>query len=142
MKERFDNSILISRIASMCDVRGTSVNKMLIESEAGASTVDNLKKGSAPAVYKLVKIADYLDTSTDYLLGRTDKPDMTINVNQTGRNIVSSPINAVNNAEKPQNEMTAELIKIFETMSFTDKIKIMNFVLELKTKTSPDSGEE
>lgn len=142
MKERFDNSILISRIASMCDVRGTSVNKMLIESKAGASTVDNLKKGSAPTVYKLVKIADYLEISTDYLLGRTDKPDMTINVNQTGRTIVSSPINAVNNAEKPSNEMTAELVKIFEAMSFSDKIKIMNFVLELKTKTSPDSGEE
>ena len=55
---------------------------------------------------------------------------------------MSSPINAFNNAEKPSNEMTAELVKIFEAMSFSDKIKIMNFVLELKTKTSPDSGEE
>lgn len=145
MKESFDNSILISRITSMCNVRGTSVNRMLLESKAGTSTVDNLKKGSAPAVYKLVKIADYLETSIDYLLGRIDKPDMTINVNQKGRNIVSSPINAVNNAEKTRSEMTTELIRIFETMSFTDKIKIMNFVIELnesKTKNSPKSSED
>ena len=62
---------------------------------------------------------------------------MTINVNQTGKNIVSSPINAVNNAEKPSNEMTAELVKMFETMSFSDKMKVMNFVLELNEKNKP-----
>lgn len=99
-------------------------------------------KGNIPNGETLIALSDYFKCSVDYLLGRTDKPDMTINVNQTGRTIVSSPINAVNNAEKPSNEMTAELVKIFEAMSFSDKIKIMNFVLELKTKTSPDSGEE
>ena len=99
-------------------------------------------KGNIPNGETLIALSDYFKCSVDYLLGRTDKPDMTINVNQTGRTIVSSPINAFNNAEKPSNEMTAELVKIFEAMSFSDKIKIMNFVLELKAKTSPDSGEE
>lgn len=99
-------------------------------------------KGNIPNGETLIALSDYFGCSVDYLLGRTDEPNMTINVNQTGRTIVSSPINAVNNAEKPSNEMTAELVKIFEAMSFSDKIKIMNFVLELKTKTSPDSGEE
>ena len=99
-------------------------------------------KGNIPNGETLIALSDYFGCSVDYLLGRTDEPNMTINVNQTGKNIVSSPINAVNNAEKPSNEMTAELVKIFEAMSFSDKIKIMNFVLELKTKTSPDSGEE
>ena len=99
-------------------------------------------KGNIPNGETLIALSDYFKCSVDYLLGRTDKPDMTINVNQTGRTIVSSPINAFNNAEKPSNEMTAELVKIFEAMVFSDKMKVMNFVLELKTKTSPDSGEE
>lgn len=61
MKEKSNNSVLISRITSMCSNRQISVNKMLLESGAGTSTVDNLKKGSSPTTY----------------LGRTDNPSMT-----------------------------------------------------------------
>lgn len=43
MKEKSNNSVLISRITSMCSNRQISVNKMLLESGAGTSTVDNLK---------------------------------------------------------------------------------------------------
>lgn len=130
-----------SRLIREFEKRGVKPYKILPKIGLSKNTLDSANK-SMPKADTLAKIADYFGCSVDYLLGRTDKPDMTINVNQTGRTIVSSPINAFNNAEKPSNEMTAELVKIFEAMSFSDKIKIMNFVLELKTKTSPDSGEE
>ena len=56
---------------------------------------------------------------------------MSITVTQTGRVIEASPINAVNNAEQPPNEMTAELVKIFESLDFKKKMEVMNFVLDL-----------
>ena len=85
-----------------------------------------------PNIENLVKIANFLNCTTDYLLGRTDKPDMTITVNQTGEIIEASPINAINNAGQPSSEMTAELVKMFETLDFSNKMKVMNYVINLK----------
>ena len=32
--------------------------------------------GSVPSAENLIKLADYFDVSVDYLLGRTDKPEV------------------------------------------------------------------
>ena len=125
-----------SRLIREFEKRGVKPYRILPDIGLSKNTLDSANK-SMPKADTLAKIADYFGCSVDYLLGRTDEPNMTINVNQTGKNIVSSPINAVNNAEKPSNEMTAELVKMFETMSFSDKMKVMNFVLELNEKNKP-----
>lgn len=140
---KYNAQIVKERVKQLQKQKGIkNSDEMMEELEINVNAIRQMSDKKGIGCFALAKIADRLETTTDYLLGRIDKPDMTINVNQTGRTIVSSPINAVNNAEKPSNEMTAELVKIFEAMSFSDKIKIMNFVLELKTKTSPISGEE
>ncbi len=64
------------RIKELCDMKGISINKMLIESGAGARTYHNMLAGSYPSMDKAAKIADYLDCSIDYLLGRTDVPEV------------------------------------------------------------------
>lgn len=99
------------------------LNKNTINSSANSKMGLNAKA--------LFDISNLLNCSTDYLLGRTDNPDMTITVNQTGEHIEASPINAINNAGGSHNEMTNELIKIFESMNFSNKMKVMNYVLEL-----------
>lgn len=60
---------IIDRIQQACAKNGVTINKMGIESGAGKSAVDNIKKGSMPASDKLAKMADYLHCSVDYLLG-------------------------------------------------------------------------
>ena len=105
---------------------------MLKELGIGKSTVYAMTDNKGIGCFALAKIADRLDCSVDYLLGRTDKPDMTITVNQTGEIIEASPINAINNAGQPLSEMTAELVKMFEAMDFSNKMKVMNFVIDLK----------
>lgn len=64
--------VLADRIKGLCDQRGVSTNKMLIDSGAGARTYHNILAGSAPSSDKLTKIADYLNVSVDYLLGRSE----------------------------------------------------------------------
>lgn len=54
------------------------VSKKALSDEIGTSidTINNWKNGnSTPTAIKLSLIADYLDCSVDYLLGRTDNPD-------------------------------------------------------------------
>ena len=62
--------ITAERIKELCDKRNISINKMLTESGAGARTYHNILSGSHPSADKITKIAEYLDCSVDYLLGR------------------------------------------------------------------------
>jgi hypothetical protein len=51
------------------------VKKMLGDVNLGLNTMSNMKS-SMPKADNLAKIADYLNCSVDYLLGRTNNPDM------------------------------------------------------------------
>ena len=88
-----------------------------------------------PKADTLAIIADYLETTTDYLLGRSDIPDINISVTQTDNIIESSQIGVVNTPEKNAptkelDEMTAELLEIFQSLDFKKKVKVMNFILK------------
>lgn len=65
-----------NRIKELCDKNNISINKMLTESGAGARTYHNILAGSHPSTDKASKIADYFNVSVDYLLGRTDNPEV------------------------------------------------------------------
>ena len=52
------------------------MNKMLIESKAGERLYYNIKSGSEPSADKIEKIADYFNVSVDYILGRTNNPEI------------------------------------------------------------------
>lgn len=122
--EKFMYLLQINNLTAYKVSKGTGISQGLMnEYKNGIKT---------PNIENLVKIANFLNCTTDYLLGRTDKPDMTITVNQTGEIIEASPINAINNAGQPSSEMTAELVKMFESMDFSNKMKVMNFVIDLK----------
>jgi len=72
----YNAQILISRLEKRISIRGTSATKALDESGAGKDMIANLKKGQTPTVSKVQAIADYLGCSVDYLLGRTDNPEV------------------------------------------------------------------
>ena len=62
------------RIKSVAKSKNISVKKLLEEVGLGFNTMSNMKT-SMPKADNLAKIADYLDCSVDYLLGRTDNPE-------------------------------------------------------------------
>lgn len=49
---------------------------MLAECELGKNTVTKMSNGTDILTKNFAKIADYLDCSVDYLLGRTDVPEV------------------------------------------------------------------
>ena len=53
-----------------------SKNKLLQNVQLNKSVFDNMKKGQIPSIDKIHIIADYLDCSIDYLVGRTDIPEV------------------------------------------------------------------
>ena len=69
------SSEIAERIKLIAKSKGLTVSTVLKEVNLGRNTMANFKT-SMPKADNLAKIADYLDCSIDYLMGRTDDPDL------------------------------------------------------------------
>lgn len=112
--------------------RNCSVSKMLNAVGLGRNTMSHLDNGSMIKADSLGKIADYLDVSVDYLLGREEKNATNINTTNNSQ-IDNSTVIGVSN-EKQYDETANELILVFKELSFSDKAKVMSLVAELSEK--------
>lgn len=60
-------------IKSLAKLKGVSISKLLLDCELNKNALYTMQSnGYFPRVEALAKIADYLDISVDYLLGRTE----------------------------------------------------------------------
>ena len=66
---------LAIKIKETAKIKNIVIKQMLIDCELGSNTMSALYHGKSIAFDSLAKIADYLDCSVDYLLGRTDNPN-------------------------------------------------------------------
>ena len=71
----FTSSQIADRIKQAAHTRGVLVKDLLVDCNLSKNTLSTMKSGgSFPRIEALVAIADKLDCSVDYLLGRTDDP--------------------------------------------------------------------
>ena len=72
----FTPSEIAKKIKQCAKEHGITVKYLLQQAGVGEKLVSNMsgKNGSYPQSDKLVKIADYLNVSVDYLLGISDNP--------------------------------------------------------------------
>ena len=82
-----------------------SKNKLLSNASLNKSVFDNMKKGTIPSVDKIHRIADYLDVSVDFILGRTETTKV-VNVPDKIIDIVSAQYN-----KNPKKFISDEFIK-------------------------------
>ncbi len=66
---------IANRIKTRAKEMNVNIGDMLTSCELGINTVSKLAKGTDILTRNFAKIADYLDCSVDYLLGRTDNPE-------------------------------------------------------------------
>ena len=71
----YNSANVAERIRAMLRIRKSTAKKMLKELGLGENMM-TMMRTSMPKADNLAKIADYLDCSVDYLLGRTDVPEM------------------------------------------------------------------
>lgn len=72
----YNTQEIVTLLEAIASVKKISINKLLQESGLDKNVIYRMKaQNQMPSVDKIVKIADYLDCSVDYLLGRTDIPD-------------------------------------------------------------------
>lgn len=72
----YESTIVAETIKKSAKSNSVQLKDMLIELELNKNTLSNMYKGSMLKADSLARIADYLDCSVDYLLGRTDNPEV------------------------------------------------------------------
>ncbi len=61
-------------IKKMLIDKKTTAKNMCEQCNLGINTISNIRRGDVKSIETFYIIADYLDCSVDYLLGRTDNP--------------------------------------------------------------------
>ncbi len=73
----YNAQVCLERILIMQKKKGFRyVSTMLRDADIPVSTIDNIKQGKRPSIDRIMELADYFDCSIDYLVGRTDVPEV------------------------------------------------------------------
>ena len=64
------------KIKHLCKSKKIPMENMLTECNLGVNAIRQINDTKGMASFSLAKIADYLGCSVDYLLGRTDNPEV------------------------------------------------------------------
>lgn len=67
---------IANRIKARLKNQNINMKTMLSDLDMGINSISEFSKGKQMSCISLAKIADYLGCSVDYLLGRTDKPEI------------------------------------------------------------------
>ena len=83
----------------LCTERGTTPTEVCHSIGLAGSAATKWKSGAIPRDTTLQKIADYFETSTSYLLGLTDEPNVVLS-EQVINNLAESIQNIVDDLDK------------------------------------------
>ena len=72
----YESTNIAETIKKTAKTRNIQLKDMLIELHLNKNTLSNMYNGSMLKGDSLARIADYLSCSVDYLLGRTDNPEV------------------------------------------------------------------
>ncbi|HBM99274.1 MAG TPA: hypothetical protein DD413_07580 [Ruminococcus sp.] len=126
-----DFSCIISRANSICETKGID-KRIYTKSGAGKDFVSNIKKGSAPSIEKVYALADYLDCSVDYLLGRTDNPQShknssSVSVGSVQGNSGAIGVgNTVTNPAAPLDEHQKLLLELYNKLPPIEQVELIS----------------
>lgn len=127
---------IVERIKKVAQEKKIAVKTVLNDVGLNYNTMSNLK-ASFPRADNLAKIADYLDCSVDYLLGRTDNPQAhksgtAVSVGDVSGNSGAIGVgNTVTNSAALLDEQTAEMLEVYKKLSPLNRAKLRVYADEL-----------
>lgn len=113
-----DTSIFATRVRALMEQKGLSSSELADQADLARSAMTQFFAGDRkPSADALVKLADMLDASTDYILGRSDESEL---------------------ADLFQHEKIRELVRLFIQLSVTDQERVTEMI-RLMVKTTPEN---
>lgn len=130
MYKSSDLAIKIKEVAQSKDVK---LKEMWESCGLGSNTMSSLNHEKKIAFDSLAKVADYLEVSVDYLLGRSEQPTQTINNQESNKGIQAHTYNA-GAEERKLDDVSEELLKEFKKLSLKDKGEAIRIICEMAEK--------
>ena len=132
----YDTVKIAQTIKETAKSKNIVLKNMLEECGMNKNAISTMiSRGSVPQADNLAKIADYLEVSVDYLLGRTDQPNGFIN-NENGFKSInvngSVGNNSINNNYAELDKHDRELLEEYNKLSLKNKAKVINLIAELE----------
>lgn len=117
---------------NLCVLNNIKPNTVCKDLNLSNATATHWKNGVIPKGDVLMKIADYFGCSVDYLLGRTENPNITVNGDNNGIQAIKGDVHISTAERRNENKdnFTKEFIMAFESLSFSDKAEVINLVLQ------------
>lgn len=127
-------------IEMLAESKEISVTKILLDLEMNQNMLFTMKnKGCLPRTENLTKFAEYFDVSIDYLLGRTDVPEINTGHQHIKTGNIGNGNENVDNSIKigisEPNKIVQKIMMEIQDLDFSDMVKAMNFIAELKSKS-------
>ena len=136
MYKSYSSSDIAQNIRVIAKSKKIQLKQMFHDLGLTESTLTNFKT-SMPKIDTLTKIANYLDVSIDYLLDRdvsSKTVDKSFKSNIQGDNNGNVGYN-INKADELQIDgLSKEMISEFEQLGYSDKVKVMSLIAELREK--------
>ncbi|MDE6021466.1 MAG: helix-turn-helix domain-containing protein [Ruminococcus sp.] len=128
---------VVQRIKDLARQKGIKTSEMLIACELSKNALSSMgNRGSWIQANSLAKIADYLNVSVDYLLGRSETPRIVIsgsNINQ--QNIGgNASANITPDTKKSLDSISEKFMEIFNNLPFEEQLAVMNIAVEKSKK--------
>ena len=134
----YNSSILIERVSELCKEKNISINQMLKEANLSISVIDNIKRNRIPSIDKIDALATFFGCSVDYLIGRTNVPQIcfgdvihTGNINGS-QNVNINFKNSSKNSSKSSSNDTSELLELIESLPLLKRAEAVIYLNSLK----------
>lgn len=134
----YDSQTVVERIRNISKRKDIPIGLLNEKCELSENTISQSGKSEYGMKAKnLYMIAEFLDVSVDYLLGRTDDPNIknsnNININGNNSNVISNISNVSINS-KASSEEIAEMAEMMKNLSLVERSKVVLFIEEMKNK--------
>lgn len=128
---------MYERLKELCSTRGLNITQLCKDVTNSSGNLSTWKKGYMRSDY-LSLVADKLQCSTDYLLGRVDQPQTVYSINGNnnvqvnGNNGDHSPL-TVNSSDN--DDTTAELVELVQSLPLVKRAEAIIYLNGLKKRS-------
>ncbi len=132
----YSAQLTIERIQALIKEKGLTQKEVLKQCDINENTLKRMTDNKGMSSFYIAKIADRLDCSVDYLLGRTDNPNVTgdtyINSNNNSVNqAINGNVNVGVSSSEQDDKLLFEMIK---SLDLVERSKIITQIDEMKNK--------
>ncbi len=135
---------IADKIKLQAKLKKITMKELLFHCELNINAISEFAKGKQLSCLSLARIADYLDCSVDYLLGRTNEQVSTYYSNNVKGINFSNLIQGgssvtVNSNKNDYSDLSKEeigILDLYRSLDIRDRAKFMNFVFDMEDKAT------